>query len=600
MEIIKDVIGNYLDNAYGLGKYTLDVGTGSANMALTLAEMGIRCITIEKSRNAFAKAKDIIHNAKIELKPLLLKMDARKMTFHDDTFDYVIAYKSMHHIENAKKALDEMLRVCKCGGKIIIIEHKKDIRMALDLLTVNRGEEHPKHIDIETVYQELSQKEGEISLLETNIGVMCIFKKHGNKRTSPLDITSSNIQIGNIEDKYYYFNSISGELSFLQNDKTTPVEIQKENHKVLPARSICLNLANKCNLNCTYCYADGGNYGQDETIMSTDVALKGIDWFSSYTKTYPHIILFGGEPLINKSTIEDILKNNGKNLTYSINTNSTLLEEEILRLLIQNDVKISISIDGTRETHDSQRIFKNGAPTYDNIIKKLQNLPETIMKRLWARITITNNSSSIYDEIISLLDMGFTKIDMSFVSGNKDFSENEKILDLWMKDIDRLASLSIEKWLNNEAIIYPFVKVFQSLLYGQDAQQTCTAGREMLSLQPDESLVPCFKFNDFLLGNLESGIDSEKVAEFEQYKEIMRNLICNGCWVYKLCGGLCPKDLPTVINIQEHRCQLIQQLVRSSLLYFSDCYVNSSQRFREQNLYNKMSQWLKKIKDNEQ
>jgi len=41
-----------------------------------------------------------------------------------------------------------------------------------------------------------------------------------------------------------------------------------------------LNVSNDCNLRCTYCYGDGGNYGSDRTLMTQDTAKKNIDyWF---------------------------------------------------------------------------------------------------------------------------------------------------------------------------------------------------------------------------------------------------------------------------------------------------------------------------------
>lgn len=66
MKLICNYFEKYVKDIIGLGKYALDIGTGSANMALSLSEMGVRCITIEKSDNAFAKAKEIIRKSSIE------------------------------------------------------------------------------------------------------------------------------------------------------------------------------------------------------------------------------------------------------------------------------------------------------------------------------------------------------------------------------------------------------------------------------------------------------------------------------------------------------------------------------------------------------
>jgi radical SAM additional 4Fe4S-binding domain len=596
MKIISDVLDEFLRDARGLGIYALDIGTGSANMALTLAELGIRCITIEKSRIALKQANEIIQSSLVKNKPLLLNMDARKLSFLDDTFEYVIAYKSMHHIENAELALKEMYRVCKPAGRIIIIEHNEKIRNALHLFTKKHGEQHPNQIDISSVLKIMREKEGQSRLVYTEIGTILIFDKKGDKKDHYLKEIQPPIQIGSVDNRNYYYDYKSDKLSYMETQEFTEILIKKIKREIIPTHSLCLNLANQCNLDCKYCYADGGNYGHMESKMSTDVAQKGINWFRKQYDRPFHVILFGGEPLLNKETIGSVLSENDQSLSYSINTNATLLEPEILEDLIRNNVKISISIDGTKKTHNSQRVYKDDSPTYDIIVNKLNKISRTTMQKLWARVTVTNHTNGLYEDIVSLIDMGFTKIDMSFVSGNKDFSETDDLLFVWEKDIDKLAKLSLEKWLNNEVVIYPFVKIFQSLLYGQEAQCTCTAGREMLSLQPDENIVPCFKFIDYPLGTLDQGLDEDKVYEFERYKDTQRTLICEGCWVYKFCGGLCPKDLKTVMYIQDRRCSLIQYLVKCSLLYFSDMYTKKPERFGKQNLQHTMSQWLKLIK----
>lgn len=596
MKILCDVLDRFLLDAKGLGKYTLDIGTGSANMALSLAELGIRCITIENSKSALKQANENIQNSLIKNKPLLLEMDARNTTFLDDTFDFVIAYKTMHHIKNANLALDEMYRVCKPGGRIIIIEHSEIIRNAILLYTRESGAQHPNHIDVSSISKIMGEKSGNLCSFDTEIGTILVFDKKGIKKTSCLVDNSSIIKIGGTDKRNFYYDYNNDCLSYSDEDDYIEIPIKKSNHNSSPAHSLCLNLANQCNLNCKYCYADGGNYGHVESKMSTSVAQKGINWFREHNGNQIHVIFFGGEPLLNPKTIDDILDENKSSLSYSINTNATLLEPQILEKLIRNNVKVSISIDGEKKTHDSQRVFKDNTPTYDVIVAKLKYIQQETMRKLWARVTVTNRTCSFYEDILSLIDIGFKKIDLSFVSGNKDFSETDVQISLWKKDIDKLAKLALEKWLNNEVLIYPFVKIFQSILYGQEAQQTCTAGREMLSLQPDENIVPCFKFTDYLLGTLDQGIDQRKISEFEQFKNNQRVLICDGCWAYKFCGGLCPKDYKTVIRIQERRCSLIQCLVQYSLLYFCDMYTKTPKAFDKQNMQHKMSQWLKIIK----
>ena len=183
MKILCDVLDRFLLDAKGLGKYTLGIGTGSANMALSLAELGIRCITIENSKSALKQANENIQNSLIKNKPLLLEMDARNTTFLDDTSDFVIAYKTMHHIKNANLALDEMYRVCKPGGRIIIIEHSEIIRNAILLYTRESGAQHPNHIDVSSISKIMGEKSGNLCSFDTEIGTILVFDKKGIKKT---------------------------------------------------------------------------------------------------------------------------------------------------------------------------------------------------------------------------------------------------------------------------------------------------------------------------------------------------------------------------------------------------------------------------------
>lgn len=44
-----------------------------------------------------------------------------------------------------------------------------------------------------------------------------------------------------------------------------------------PVRALSLAIAQKCNLGCTYCYAEGGDFGAAPKAMSTDTARSAVD-----------------------------------------------------------------------------------------------------------------------------------------------------------------------------------------------------------------------------------------------------------------------------------------------------------------------------------
>ncbi|MHB1391874.1 MAG: class I SAM-dependent methyltransferase [Clostridia bacterium] len=64
----------------------------------------------------------------------LLQMDAQSMDFADNTFDTVFTTCVFCSVPNPVKGLEEIRRVCKERGKIILIEHVRSGKKLLGLL----------------------------------------------------------------------------------------------------------------------------------------------------------------------------------------------------------------------------------------------------------------------------------------------------------------------------------------------------------------------------------------------------------------------------------------------------------------------------------
>lgn len=53
----------------------------------------------------------------------ILQMDAQKMAFADNTFDYVLAAYVLTVVPSPQSALDEIFRVAKPGARVVIVNH---------------------------------------------------------------------------------------------------------------------------------------------------------------------------------------------------------------------------------------------------------------------------------------------------------------------------------------------------------------------------------------------------------------------------------------------------------------------------------------------
>ena len=62
-------------------------------------------------------------------------------------------------------------------------------------------------------------------------------------------------------------------------------------------------------------------------------------------------------------------------MTFYITSNGYLLTDKIVEFLYKHDVMLTISLDGLKEIHDSNRkLALNNGGTFDNVIKNVKNI----------------------------------------------------------------------------------------------------------------------------------------------------------------------------------------------------------------------------------
>lgn len=106
------------------GMKVLDVGCGTGIFSIKLAKLGCRVVGIDISDKMLEKAKEkaMVENLDIEF----LKMDACKLDFADETFDAAISVAVLEFVLDYSKFLDEMFRVVKKNGRIVVGTINKD------------------------------------------------------------------------------------------------------------------------------------------------------------------------------------------------------------------------------------------------------------------------------------------------------------------------------------------------------------------------------------------------------------------------------------------------------------------------------------------
>lgn len=320
-----------------------------------------------------------------------------------------------------------------------------------------------------------------------------------------------------------------------------------------------LNVTQKCNLACKYCFVK-----QQPLEISYQVAKDAIDFYAKNAvkeAREPSVNFFGGEPMLRykdiiKPLVEYIRKTYG-DYDIGITTNGTLLNREVYEFFKKNNVGMLLSIDGNKETQDFNRPYHSGKGSFDDIDldMHLEYYPDTTF-----RATLDNDTvSNMFDNFMFAVDKGFkavTFIPNVFVKWTNAqievFKEQSyKIFD-YIKDNPNIKLNFIE---NGKEYLKKLKKIDENYFRnkGQNlpACGTCGLGGGAFgSIGSSGDVYSCQEmcenpeFTEFVIGNIYTGIDDNKRKELSCSFNT-RNVKCESaekcksCELYRVCSGGC-------------------------------------------------------------
>ena len=104
------------------GEKVLEVGVGTG-LSLPMYPASVRITGIDLSREMLERARARVARRQLANVDALLEMDAEVMDFPDATFDKVVAMYVLPVVPHPERLLEELHRVCKPDGEILIVNH---------------------------------------------------------------------------------------------------------------------------------------------------------------------------------------------------------------------------------------------------------------------------------------------------------------------------------------------------------------------------------------------------------------------------------------------------------------------------------------------
>lgn len=338
----------------------------------------------------------------------------------------------------------------------------------------------------------------------------------------------------------------------------------QELNKVTTPHKLCsleLHVSHSCNLGCSYCFAGKGDYGIPQRMMSRKVAFAAVDTLVSQScpEDQLSIVFFGGEPLLNKSLIHDTVEYVRKSypdrsFSFSITTNGTLLDDEIVSRFVKSSFSVLVSMDGIGDRHDSARPYKNGKGSYLDISCNIKKYCSTLP--FGVRATLTKGNCDILSEYIEFIKIGFKKTYFSPVS-----SRSEKImldqcaLDHIREQLEVLANMCVEELMEGKRPTFrsfwlPLAQIRNAAL----ATVGCGAGRRFIAVTPNGDCYPCHRFvgmTAYKLGNVLTGVKTSGLSA-NWDKTVDKRSDCSKCWIRDYCGGGCEWEAADLNQLSDH------------------------------------------------
>ena len=313
--------------------------------------------------------------------------------------------------------------------------------------------------------------------------------------------------------------------------------------------TLIIKIASRCNINCTYCYmynlGDDSYKNQPKFISqkTIDEAVKKIGEHCKANNVTKFTFIFhGGEPLLmpKDKFVEmvekmEVLNNEGITVSYSLQTNAILIDEEWCTIFDKYNIGVGVSIDGTKEINDKNRIDKQGKGTYDRVIKGI----ETSRKYQKGHLGFLSVINLDLDPMVAFQHMKSIKAlstDFLLLDLNHDTLENEKY------EVEKTPSAN---W---------YIKIFDKWFTSSE--------EERIQIRLFDVIIHRILGGLYSIDNIGSGENSVLVLETDGGLEAVD--------VLKICGDSFTKDN---VNINTHNFEDALNAPLAEIYYNSGKYL---------------------------
>lgn len=323
-----------------------------------------------------------------------------------------------------------------------------------------------------------------------------------------------------------------------------------------------LLLTDACNLRCKYCYfLSNMNKEYKYSFMSEKTAVNAIDLFARCIKKSisagykdQQIVIYGGEPTLNKKTLITALlyilnaKKRGllpKHVSITINTNGVLIDKEILNIVKKTDAVLAISIDGPPDVHNNMRVFPNGKPSFEQVIKNYNLAKAKGIKTGLCCTVDSHNLGKLTDTVTWLsekLDVKGMGFNILIENTNKSTSnENNDYSSIVAEELINCFKIARKKGIYEDRMM----RRVKNFIDKTPVLSDCGGCGLQIVVSPDEKIGVCQAYTGekkYFVSESFDTFEPEKHPYWQEWRKRSPLLMkeCMSCIALGNCGGGCP------------------------------------------------------------
>ena len=323
-----------------------------------------------------------------------------------------------------------------------------------------------------------------------------------------------------------------------------------------------LNLTEDCNLKCTYCYVGAGE-GQ-KIKMKPETAFRIVDEYlamNENTGREVNIVMHGGEPLLNYDLVQKLTeyaKPYRDRVRLTIQTNASLLTEERVSFLLENNVSIGVSLDGPPEIHNPTRPLQSGKGSFDQVMRGIRILQShgvsvgviSVMTRKLAEQIDHVLDFFLENKIYSLSFSPFLPVGRG-MKDDDNFVTPEILFEAYKRLIDRIVQFNSNPDrpfdLHENVLTRMARKIFSNRNEFMCTRAPCGSGRDVLGFGVNGDFYACDDFINeptFWIGSLDRGSIKDQLLKTDVVRKLCNRSMadlprCRNCVWRSLCGGIC-------------------------------------------------------------